>query len=324
MVPIVRRDYYWIPRRQVVRRSDGTKTVTVRRGPRDWTRTTTLPDGRTKVTTSTTELGPLGKFIWGGAGVLFAIIGPAMFLRFWSIPVYALEIVGVVTWVKQQNWGPHDTPMRQPAGHGNDVAPQRAAKSPTRTSQPLPPSQPAPSPPPPKPPTGWYPDPGKAGQRYWDGDAWTERSSPGPRRPTDGPDYQTQAERVSPEPPNEWERHGSGESGAAERSARTGQQDSAEKMTSMSKRRVGIDVVWQRIVAHQGERFRQIRGKEFTYTIVGQGAALSTTNQTLPKSIFAQALERMPVRSTTPLQDLRGPSYLYAILMDSRIRQQDW
>lgn len=87
---------------------------------------------------------------------------------------------------------------------------------------------------------------------------------------------------------------------------------------------MSIEQVWQRIVDHEGKRFKQIRGKEFTYRIAGQGAVLSTTNQTLPKSVFAQALERMPVRSTTPLQDLRGPSYLYAILMDHRIRQGDW
>lgn len=85
-----------------------------------------------------------------------------------------------------------------------------------------------------------------------------------------------------------------------------------------------MERVWARIVAHQGERFRQIRGKEFTYRIVGQGAQLSTTNQTLPKSVIGKALQRMPVRSTTALQDLRGPSYLYAILMDPRVRQAEW
>lgn len=85
-----------------------------------------------------------------------------------------------------------------------------------------------------------------------------------------------------------------------------------------------MEQVWARIVAHQGERFRQIRGREFTYRIVGQGAQLSTTNQTLPKSVIAKALSRMPARSTTALQDLRGPSYLYAILMDRRIRQGEW
>jgi Domain of unknown function (DUF4190)/Protein of unknown function (DUF2510) len=35
-------------------------------------------------------------------------------------------------------------------------------------------------PPPPyqKPPAGWYPDPERPGQRYWDGDQWTEHWTP--------------------------------------------------------------------------------------------------------------------------------------------------
>ncbi len=35
------------------------------------------------------------------------------------------------------------------------------------------------------------------------------------------------------------------------------------------------------------------------------------------------AYEMVPLHSTAQLQDLR-PSYLYAILMDPRIRKQDW
>jgi hypothetical protein len=35
-----------------------------------------------------------------------------------------------------------------------------------------------PPPPPAKPPPGWYPDPERPGQRYWDGDEWTEHWTP--------------------------------------------------------------------------------------------------------------------------------------------------
>jgi hypothetical protein len=31
-----------------------------------------------------------------------------------------------------------------------------------------------------------------------------------------------------------------------------------------------------------------------------------------------------PLPNTVPVQNLQGPSYLYAILMDSRIRDGDW
>ncbi len=88
--------------------------------------------------------------------------------------------------------------------------------------------------------------------------------------------------------------------------------------------RPNIDQVWQRIQAHAGEEFRQIRGQVFTYQ-AGEGYLVpSTTNQNLPKSHFAAALERLPFENTVPLQDLRGPSYLYAILMDPRISQGEW
>ena len=85
-----------------------------------------------------------------------------------------------------------------------------------------------------------------------------------------------------------------------------------------------IDLVWGRIMAHEGETFRQIRSQEFTYEVVSSVLRPSTTNQNLPKSAFADALDLVPLASTAPVQHLRGPSYLYAILMDARIRQGDW
>jgi len=90
----------------------------------------------------------------------------------------------------------------------------------------------------------------------------------------------------------------------------------------MSK--VSLDTVWARIKAHEGETFRQIRGAEFSYTVVGAAVVPSRTRQNIPRSHFQEAIDLMPVRDTVPLQHLRGPSYLYAILMDQRIRQRDW
>jgi hypothetical protein len=87
---------------------------------------------------------------------------------------------------------------------------------------------------------------------------------------------------------------------------------------------ITINEVWRRILAHEGETFRQIRGQAFTYTVEGKVLAPSTTNQNLSQATFEQALARVPFRSTVDVQDLRGPSYLYAILMDERIRGRDW
>lgn len=88
--------------------------------------------------------------------------------------------------------------------------------------------------------------------------------------------------------------------------------------------RVGIEEVWARIEAATGQTFRQIRGGEFTYEVKGNSLVPDRTNRVLSRSDFERALEFVPLKSTVPVQHLQGPSYLYAILMDSRIRQSDW
>jgi hypothetical protein len=77
--------------------------------------------------------------------------------------------------------------------------------------------------------------------------------------------------------------------------------------------------VWQRIVDLQGQTFHQVRGRSFTYSVVGGSVLPSTVNRLLGKSQFAQAYERIPLHGPGQLQDLQGPSYLFAILTDSRV-----
>ena len=85
-----------------------------------------------------------------------------------------------------------------------------------------------------------------------------------------------------------------------------------------------IETVWIRITAHAGETFHQIKGGEFSYLVAGGHVVPDRTNQQIPKSHFEQALAYVPLTRTVPLQNLRGPSYIFAILMDNRIRQSDW
>lgn len=87
---------------------------------------------------------------------------------------------------------------------------------------------------------------------------------------------------------------------------------------------VDFEIIWKRIQAHSGETFTQIRGKEFTYQAEDGYIALDQTNQNISHSDFEKAFQLVPLPDTTPLQNLRGPSYIYAILMDSRIRLSDW
>lgn len=96
--------------------------------------------------------------------------------------------------------------------------------------------------------------------------------------------------------------------------------------TAVRSRKNGInaDAVWRRIRAHAGEPFHLLRGKEFTYTLRGDTLEPSTVNQILARSQIEQALDLVPLADTVAVQHLRAPSYLYAILMDARIRRSDW
>lgn len=85
-----------------------------------------------------------------------------------------------------------------------------------------------------------------------------------------------------------------------------------------------ITSVWERISAHAGETFHQIRGGEFTYVAESGYLRPDRTNQQIPRAHFEEALGLVPLENTVPVQHLRGPSYIYAILMDARIRQDDW
>lgn len=67
-----------------------------------------------------------------------------------------------------------------------------------------------------------------------------------------------------------------------------------------------------------------IRGAEFTYDAHEGYISLHRTNRIIPRNDFAKALERLPLASTTNLQDLQGPSFVFAILTDERIRQDDY
>jgi hypothetical protein len=82
--------------------------------------------------------------------------------------------------------------------------------------------------------------------------------------------------------------------------------------------------VWKRIEAHVGEPFHQIRGAEFTYRIEKNSLIPSRTNRNIGRLQFEKALAHVPLEDTTPVQRLQGPSYLYAILMDPRIRAGEW
>lgn len=85
-----------------------------------------------------------------------------------------------------------------------------------------------------------------------------------------------------------------------------------------------IETTWKRIVRHSGETFHQIRGKPFTFDTRGRTIYLHTTNRMISRSAIEEALRHTPLANTVAVQHLSAPSYIHAILMDDRIRAQDW
>lgn len=85
-----------------------------------------------------------------------------------------------------------------------------------------------------------------------------------------------------------------------------------------------IDRVWLRIAGHAGETFRTVSGLEFTYEVPGNYLRVSRTVRNLSRSNFTRALDQMPAHGPAELKDRQGASYRWAILMDDRIRADDW
>ena len=92
---------------------------------------------------------------------------------------------------------------------------------------------------------------------------------------------------------------------------------------------VTFDTVWHRIRTYEGMTFATKTGLSFDYEIEGSTALWVNrdgrkVDQRIPKSVFRTAFERMPLENTSAVNDLRGSSYVYGIMMNARIRCEDW
>ena len=85
-----------------------------------------------------------------------------------------------------------------------------------------------------------------------------------------------------------------------------------------------FEEVWERIEAHAGEEFQQVRGGRFSYQVLGGSIKPNRTNWNIHQSQFRKALSLVPLEGPGQINDLQGPAYVYAILMDERIRQGAW
>ncbi|MGB8888900.1 MAG: hypothetical protein WCC87_19385 [Candidatus Korobacteraceae bacterium] len=86
--------------------------------------------------------------------------------------------------------------------------------------------------------------------------------------------------------------------------------------------------VWQRIESHQGEEFRTATRLPFTYEVEGAGIWFFRGGRRIERKLTRtqvdKAIARCPLRSTTEIRDLMDYPYLFALLMDARIRREAW
>ena len=88
------------------------------------------------------------------------------------------------------------------------------------------------------------------------------------------------------------------------------------------------EAVWRRVAKHQGKPFQTVRKLPFTFEVEGAGIWFfrdgKRVNRKLTRKQFEVALSRCPLTRTTEIKDLMDYPYLFAVLMDGRIRGQAW
>ncbi|MCL2675360.1 MAG: hypothetical protein FWE84_02055, partial [Firmicutes bacterium] len=77
--------------------------------------------------------------------------------------------------------------------------------------------------------------------------------------------------------------------------------------------------VWRRILEHEWVIFYLPDGGEFAYVAGNDYLSIVRSNYRLPRADIEKALTLYPFKNTVPLQHLRYPAYLFAILTDERI-----
>lgn len=82
---------------------------------------------------------------------------------------------------------------------------------------------------------------------------------------------------------------------------------------------MAVDGIWDEVARHSNETFETKTGIPFSYTVRGNVLHLHNTNHTLSRTQFEDAAARVGITKPFDLRDLRGPSYTWAILQDSRI-----
>ncbi len=84
---------------------------------------------------------------------------------------------------------------------------------------------------------------------------------------------------------------------------------------------MNFEDVWRNIERHAGETFHTIRGRPLKYVVIGNQVVTDRTVYQLARSNFEKAWLMKSVSGPGDLSNhVRGPSYVWAILNDDRIR----
>jgi hypothetical protein len=84
-------------------------------------------------------------------------------------------------------------------------------------------------------------------------------------------------------------------------------------------------VIWDRIVAHQGETFLTKKCLKFTYVVNGNVLSPSRTKYKISTGDFEKAYGMVPISGPGVINEIvRGPSYIWAVLHDQRISMGQW
>lgn len=91
----------------------------------------------------------------------------------------------------------------------------------------------------------------------------------------------------------------------------------------MARAKVPFESIWQRIVSHERKRFESENGA-FSYEVVENALVPNSGQLPLYRAQFEQAARVLPIDDISTIDHLRGAQLLAAILMDPRIRRDDW
>ena len=89
-----------------------------------------------------------------------------------------------------------------------------------------------------------------------------------------------------------------------------------------------LKAIWSRIEKNQGEPFHTKKGLPLTYEVEGNGIWFFRDGKRIERKLTRTqvnvAISRCPLKSTTEIKDLMDYPYLFAVLMDPRVRGQAW